>query len=81
MYRPSVRPLVPDYIQYPTEQKEHEEFEISIEKKYGASKNKSDLKDDPDDAYFVTPTNDCYNDDEFPPSKMPYIDDVKDEDC
>jgi hypothetical protein len=39
----------------------------------------SDFKDDPDYAEFVTPTYDCYEDDEVPPSKIPYIDDVKDE--
>jgi hypothetical protein len=41
--------------------------------------NKSDFKDDPDHKDFVTPTYDCYEDDEVPPSKMAYIDDVKDE--
>jgi hypothetical protein len=56
MYRTSVRSLVPDEIQYPTEQKEREEFYIAIEKKYGASMNKNDFKDDPDYADFVTPT-------------------------
>jgi hypothetical protein len=48
MYRTSGRPLNPDEIQSPTEQKEREEFDISIEKKYGASMNKIDFKDDPD---------------------------------
>jgi hypothetical protein len=80
MYRTSVRSLTPDEIQYPTEKKEREEFDIAIEKKYGASMNKSDFKDDPDYADFLTPTYDCYEYDEVPPSKMPYIDDVKDED-
>jgi hypothetical protein len=42
--------------------------------------NKSDFKDDPDYADFVTSTYDCYENDEFPPSKMPDIDDIKDED-
>jgi hypothetical protein len=41
--------------------------------------DKSDFKDDPDYAYFVTPTYDCYEDDEVSSSKMPDIDDVKDE--
>jgi hypothetical protein len=27
----------------------------------------------------VTPTYDCYEDEEVPPSKMPYIDDIKNE--
>jgi hypothetical protein len=80
MYRTYVRPLNPDEIQYPTEKKEREEFDIVIEHKFGASMNKSDFKDDPDYAEFVTPTYDCYEDGEVPPSKMPYIDDVKDED-
>jgi hypothetical protein len=44
MYRICVRPLTPDEIQYTTEQKEREEFDIAIEKKYGASMNKSDFK-------------------------------------
>jgi hypothetical protein len=80
MYRTSVRSLTPDEIQSPTEQKECEEFDISIEKKYGASMNKNDFKDDPDYANFVTPTYDCYEDDEVPPSKISDIDDVKDGD-
>jgi hypothetical protein len=42
--------------------------------------NKSDLKDDPECADFLTPTYDCYEDDEVPPSNMPDIDDVKNED-
>jgi hypothetical protein len=80
MNRTSVRTLMHDEIQSPTEQKEREEFDIAIEKKYGASMIKSYFKDDPDYAEFVTPTYDCYEDDEVPPSKMPDIDDVKDED-
>jgi hypothetical protein len=32
MYRTSVRPITPDEIQYPTEKKEREEFDITIEK-------------------------------------------------
>jgi hypothetical protein len=42
--------------------------------------NKSDFKDDLYYADFVTPTYDCYEDDEVPPSKMTYIEDVKDKD-
>jgi hypothetical protein len=68
---------MPDGIQSPTEQNEREYFDISIEKKYGASMNKSDFKDDPDYADFVTPTYDCYEDYEVPPSKIPDIDDFK----
>jgi hypothetical protein len=41
--------------------------------------DKSDFKDDPDYADFVTPTYDCYEDDEASPSKMPDIDDIKEE--
>jgi hypothetical protein len=40
---------------------------------------KIDLQDDPDYADFVTPTFDSYEDDEIPPSKMPDIDDIKNE--
>jgi hypothetical protein len=40
---------------------------------------KNDFKDDPDYAYFVTPTYDLYEDDEVSSSKMPYIDDIKEE--
>jgi hypothetical protein len=79
MYRTSVSPLTPDEIQSPTEKKEIEEFDIAIEKKFGASMYKSDLKDDPDYTDFVTPTYDCYEDYEVPSSKMPYIDDNKKE--
>jgi hypothetical protein len=60
MYRTSVRSLTPDEIQSPTEQKEHEEFDISIKKKYDVSINESDFKDDPDYEEFVTPTYECY---------------------
>jgi hypothetical protein len=80
MYRTSVMSLTPDEIQSPTEQKEREEFDIAIEKKYGASINKNNSKDDPDYTYFVTPPYDWYEDDEVPPSKMPDIYDVTDED-
>jgi hypothetical protein len=80
MLKTSVRPLTPDEIQSPTEQKEREEFYIAIENKYDASMYKSDFKDDPDYTDFVIPTYDCYEDDEVSPSKMPDIDDVKDED-
>jgi hypothetical protein len=41
--------------------------------------NKNDFQDDPDYVNFVTPTFDCYEDDEVPPSKMPDIDDLKKE--
>jgi hypothetical protein len=41
--------------------------------------DKNDLKDDPDYADFVTPTYDCYEDDEFSSSKMLDIDDIKEE--
>jgi hypothetical protein len=56
MYRTSVGPLTPDDIQSPTEQKERAQFDMSIENKCGASMNKSDFKDDPDYADFVTQT-------------------------
>jgi hypothetical protein len=39
--------------------------------------NKDDFQYDPDYADFVTPTFDCYEDDEVPPYKMPDIDDIK----
>jgi hypothetical protein len=58
MYRTSIRPLTPDKIHSLTEKKEHEEFDITIENKFGASMNKSDFKDDPDYAEFLTPTYD-----------------------
>jgi hypothetical protein len=48
MYRTSVRPLTPDEIQYPTEKKEREEFDIAVEKKFGTSMDMDDFKDDPD---------------------------------
>jgi hypothetical protein len=41
--------------------------------------DKNDFKDDPEYADFVTPTYDCYEDDEVSSSKMPYIDDIKEE--
>jgi hypothetical protein len=48
MYRISVRSLTPDKIQSPTEKKECEEFDIAIEKKFGASMDKNDFKNDPE---------------------------------
>jgi hypothetical protein len=66
-------------VQSPTEKKEREEFVIAIEKKSGTSMNTSDLKDDPVYTDFVALTYECYEDDEFSPSKITDIDDVKDE--
>jgi hypothetical protein len=63
MYRTSLRPIIPDEIQSQTEKNECEKFDIAIEKKFGTSTNKSDFKDDPDYADFVTPSYDCYEDD------------------
>jgi hypothetical protein len=79
MYITPVRPLIPDEIKSPTEKKEHEEFEIAIEKKCGASLYKWDFKDDPEYAYFVTPTYDCYEDDEVSSFNMPDINDTTEE--
>jgi hypothetical protein len=79
IYRSSVRPLTQDEIQFPTEKKEREEFGIAVEQKVGPSMNKSDFKDDPDYADFVTPAYYCYEDDEVSSSKMPDIDDIKEE--
>jgi hypothetical protein len=79
MYISSARPPTQDEIQSPTEKKEREEFDIAVEKKFGPAMNKDDFQDDPDYAYFFTPTYDCYEDDEVSPSKMPYIDDIKEE--
>jgi hypothetical protein len=39
-----------------------------------------DFKEDTDYAVFMTPTFECYEDDEVPASKIPGIDDVKDKD-
>jgi hypothetical protein len=71
IYRTPVRSLTQDEIQSPTEKKEREEFDIAIEKKFGASMDKNDFKVDPAYAAFVTPTHDCYEDDEVSSSKMP----------
>jgi hypothetical protein len=60
MYRSSVRHLTQDKIQYTTEKKEGEEFDIAVENKIGPAMNKDDFQDDPDYADFVTPTYDCY---------------------
>jgi hypothetical protein len=79
MYRTPVRPLTPDEIQSPNENKECEQFDITIEKKFGTSMDKNNFKYDPDYADFVTPTYDCYEDDEVSSSKMPDIDDIKEE--
>jgi hypothetical protein len=77
MYRSSVRPLTQDYTQSSTERKERQEFDIAIREKFGPAMNKYDFQDDPDCTDFVTPTYDCYEDDEVSPSKIPDIDDIK----
>jgi hypothetical protein len=79
MYRSSVRPLTQDEIQYPTEKKEGGEFDIAIENKFGPAMSKDDFQDDPYYADFVTPTYDCYEYAKVSPSKMPDIDDIKEE--
>jgi hypothetical protein len=79
MYRSSVRPLTQDVIQSPTERKEREDFDIAVAKKFGLAMNKDEFQDDPDYADFFTPTYDCYEYDEVSPSKMPDIDDIKEE--
>jgi hypothetical protein len=76
IYRSSVIYITHNEIQSPTEQKERQEFDIAIEEKFGPAMNKDDFQDDPDYADFVTPTYDCYEDDEIPPCKMPDIDDI-----
>jgi hypothetical protein len=68
-----------DEIQSPTELKERHEFDNAIEEKFGPAMKKSDFEEDPNYADFVTPTFDCYEDEEVPPSKMPDIDDIKKE--
>jgi hypothetical protein len=79
VFRSSVRPLTQDEIQSPTERKERDKFDITIEKEFGPAMSKDDFQDDPYYADFVTPTYDCYEDDEVSPSKMPDIDDIKEE--
>jgi hypothetical protein len=79
MYRTSARSLTMDEIQSPTEQKEIAEFYFAIDF-FSVSINENYFKYDPDYADFVTPTFDCYEDDEVSPSKMSDIDDVKNED-
>jgi hypothetical protein len=79
MYRSSVRPLTQVEIQSPTERKEREEFDIAVGKEFGPAMSKDDFQDDPDYADFLTPTYDCYEDYEVSPSKIPDIDDIKEE--
>jgi hypothetical protein len=79
MYISSVRPLTQDEIQSPTKRKEREEFDIAIEKEFGPAMSKDDFQDDPDYADFVTATYDCYEDDEVSSSKIPYINNIKEE--
>jgi hypothetical protein len=51
-------------------------FDEAVEKKLEPSMMKDDFKDDPDLAGFETPAFEHYEDEEFPASKMPDIDDV-----
>jgi hypothetical protein len=55
-------------------------FDATIEDKYGSPMTDADFKDDQDYADFMTPTFECYEDDEFPASKMTNIGNVKDKD-
>jgi hypothetical protein len=71
MYRTSVSSFTPYDIQSPTEKKEREEFDIAIEKKFAAPMDKNYFKDEPNYADSVTPTYDCYEDDEVSSSRMP----------
>jgi hypothetical protein len=48
MYRSSVIPLTQDEIQSPAEQKERQDFDISIAEKFVPATNKDDFQDDPD---------------------------------
>jgi hypothetical protein len=48
IYRSPVRPLTQDEIQSPTEQKERQEFDMSIEDKFSPAMNKDDFQNDPD---------------------------------
>jgi hypothetical protein len=57
-------------IQSPTEQKEPEECDAAIENKCGFPMDEADFKDDPDYADFVTPSYDCYEDDEVSASNI-----------
>jgi hypothetical protein len=77
IYRSSVRSLTQYEIQSPTEKKEREEFDVYVGKKCGPSMDMDDFKDDPDYADFVTPTYDCYEDDEVSSFKMPDIYNIK----
>jgi hypothetical protein len=79
MYRSSVIPPTQDEIKSPTERQERDKFDIAIEEKFGPAMKKDDFQNDPDYADVVTPTYDCYVDDEVYPSKMPEIDDIKEE--
>jgi hypothetical protein len=79
MYISSVRPLTQDEIKSPTERQEREKFDIAIEEKFGPAMNKDDFQNDPDNADCITTTYYCYEDDEVSPSKIPDIDDIKEE--
>jgi hypothetical protein len=79
MYRSSVRPLTNDEIQSRTERQEREKFAIAIKEKFGPAMNKDDFQNDLEYADSVTPTYDYYEDDEVSPSKLPDIDDIKEE--
>jgi hypothetical protein len=50
-----------------------------VEEKFGPPMNKSDFKDDPDYTDFATPSYNCYKYGKVSSSKMPYIDDIKEE--
>jgi hypothetical protein len=78
MYSKSIRYLIPDEMQSPSEWNYRESFDSSIDAKYGLPMTEADFKDNPDYDDFVTPTYDYHEDDEVPASKMLDIDHVGD---
>jgi hypothetical protein len=80
MFRLSVRGLTLDEIQSPDEQKRRQEYDEAIKVKLGKGMQDHEFKLDPDLAYFVTPTHDCYEDKKEPAFKMPDIDNFDERD-
>jgi hypothetical protein len=80
MFRVSVRGLTLDEMQSPDEQKWRQEYDEAIKVKLGKDMQDHGFKLNPDFAYFVTPTHDCYEDKKEPAFEMPEIDDLDEHD-
>jgi hypothetical protein len=80
MFSVSVRGLTLDEMQIPDEQKRRQEYDEAIKVKLGKGMQDHKFKLDPDFAYLVKQTHDCYEEKKQPAFEMPDIDDLDEHD-